>query len=113
MADFAWGVSAVSTYQLTVLSPLRLGDCELYELPTNPKRLMFHVSQCFRGTITAVMEKYCKCGNLRRVGGRYCSACHSKWMREFRATHPMTEEQKRKDNCRSFAGEYLRRGKIK
>jgi hypothetical protein len=33
-------------------------------------------------------------------------------MREWRKTHPMTEEQRRKDIARSKAGVYLRRGKI-
>ena len=37
---------------------------------------------------------------------------HSAYMRQWRATHSMTEEQKYKDNCRSYAGIYLRRGKI-
>jgi len=34
-------------------------------------------------------------------------------MRAWRKTHPMSEEQKKKDNCRSYAGTYLRRGKLK
>ena len=33
-------------------------------------------------------------------------------MREWRKTHPLTGEQRRKDNARSYAGVYLRRGKI-
>jgi len=33
-------------------------------------------------------------------------------MRKWRKTHKLTEEQKKKDNCRSYAGVYLRRGKI-
>jgi hypothetical protein len=33
-------------------------------------------------------------------------------MRDWRKTHPLTAEQRRKDNCRSIAGVYLRRGKI-
>lgn len=43
---------------------------------------------------------------------RYCLPCHAKKMREFRKTHPLTPEQRKKDNCRSYAGIYLRRGKI-
>lgn len=33
-------------------------------------------------------------------------------MREFRKNNVLTPEQKIKDNCRSYAGVYLRRGKI-
>lgn len=33
-------------------------------------------------------------------------------MREWRKTHPLTEEQKKRDNARSKAGQYFRRGKI-
>ncbi len=34
-------------------------------------------------------------------------------MREWRKKQHLTVEQKRKDACRSYAGVYLRRGKIK
>lgn len=34
-------------------------------------------------------------------------------MRVWRKTHPLTPEQKKKDNCRSYLGVYVRRGKIK
>lgn len=33
-------------------------------------------------------------------------------MRNWRALHPLTSEQKRRDNCRSYAGVYKRRGKL-
>lgn len=33
-------------------------------------------------------------------------------MREWRKDHPLTVEQKRRDNARSYAGVYLRRGRI-
>jgi hypothetical protein len=33
-------------------------------------------------------------------------------MREWRRHHPLTEEQRVKDRARSYAGVYLRRGKI-
>lgn len=33
-------------------------------------------------------------------------------MREWRLTHPLDDEQKRRDNARSYAGVYLRRGKL-
>lgn len=34
-------------------------------------------------------------------------------MREWRKIHPLTEEQKRRDNARSYAGVYLRRGLLR
>ena len=34
------------------------------------------------------------------------------YMREWRKTHPLTDEQKRRDRCRSYAGVYLRRGAL-
>lgn len=34
-------------------------------------------------------------------------------MREWRKTHPMTEEQKRKDRCRAYLNVYVQRGKVK
>lgn len=33
-------------------------------------------------------------------------------MREWRKTHPLNEEQRKKDICRSYAGVYKRRGLI-
>ena len=56
--------------------------------------------------------KLCKCGNLRRLSGRYCLDCHAAYMRTWRKTHPLTKSQVFKDTCRSYAGVYLRRGKI-
>jgi hypothetical protein len=38
---------------------------------------------------------------------------HAAYMREWRKTHRMTEEQRKKDSCRSYAREYLKRGKLK
>lgn len=34
-------------------------------------------------------------------------------MRDWRKTHPLNAEQRRRDIARSYAGVYLRRGKIK
>jgi len=58
-----------------------------------------------------------KCGAIHsRKNGSwisgYCNPCHAGYMREWRKTHPLTEEQRMKDSCRSYAGTYLRRGKI-
>lgn len=52
-----------------------------------------------------------RCDNDRQVG-RYCRPCHAAYMRDWRKTHPLTPEQRRKDNARSYAGVYLRRGKL-
>ena len=54
----------------------------------------------------------CPCGNPRRADQRNCRACHAAQMRRHRATHPLSVEQKLKDNCRSYAQVYLKRGKI-
>lgn len=48
-----------------------------------------------------------------QVTGRYCRPCHAEYARTWRKSHPMNPEQRRKDNCRSYANTYLRRGKIK
>ena len=56
--------------------------------------------------------KKCKCGNLARPDQRNCKACHAASMRKHRRNTPLTPEQRAKDNCRSYAGSYLKRGKI-
>ena len=58
------------------------------------------------------MNHLCKCGNLRREGQHNCLECHAAVMRAFRKITPLTPEQRKKDNCRSYAGVYLRRGKL-
>lgn len=59
-------------------------------------------------------DKCSKCGaEHRRRGQRYCLVCHAAYMRKYRKSHPLTDEQRKKDNARSYAGVYLRRGKIK
>ena len=35
---------------------------------------------------------------------------HAAYMRGWRKNHPLTEDQRYKDNCRSYAGVYKRRG---
>ena len=37
-------------------------------------------------------------------------AYHRRYMREWRKTHPLTKEQRFKDNCRSYARVYMLRG---
>ena len=60
------------------------------------------------------MDKKCsKCENTARKNGRYCVSCHNAHMRQWRKKNPMSDEQRKKDTCRSYGGVYLRRGKIK
>ena len=54
-----------------------------------------------------------KCsGRHDRQNQRYCADCHAAYMRDWRKTHPLTPEQKRKDNARSYANTYKKRGKL-
>jgi len=48
-----------------------------------------------------------------RKNQRICKKCHAAYMRKWRKFHPLTDKQKKKDNCRSYANTYLRRGKLK
>ena len=41
------------------------------------------------------------------------TAKQAAYQREWRKKHPMTEEQRERDNARSYAGVYLRRGVLK
>lgn len=43
---------------------------------------------------------------------RYCRAHKAEYMREWRRTHPLSEEERRKDNCRSYTHTLIKRGKI-
>ena len=59
------------------------------------------------------MKLHCsRCQNPRRKSGRFCLTCHAENMREWRRTHPLNPDQRKKDNCRSYAGVYKRRGKL-
>lgn len=53
------------------------------------------------------------CGVIHLHKSRYCNSCQAEYMREWRKTHPLTEEQRKKDICRSYAGVYLRRNFLK
>lgn len=37
---------------------------------------------------------------------------HAAYMRKWRRSHPMTDEQRKKGSCRSYARQYLKRGKL-
>lgn len=54
----------------------------------------------------------CRCGQAARPKQRTCVDCHAAYMRGWRKTNPLTPEQRVKDNARSYAGVYKRRGKL-
>ena len=59
-------------------------------------------------------HKCTKCGGEKTSKTqRWCNKCSAKYMRAWRKNHSLTEDQKKKDNARSSAGVYLRRGKIR
>ena len=59
------------------------------------------------------MNKCIKCGVSDRMENqRWCKSCHAEYMRAWRRTHRLNDEQRTKDNCRSYAGVYKRRGKL-
>jgi hypothetical protein len=52
-----------------------------------------------------------RCGKSNdRKRQRYCRSCHAAYQRQWRKTHPLTKAQRRKDNTRSYANAYQRRG---
>ena len=51
--------------------------------------------------------------NPQAQGQKYCLRCHAAYMRDWRKTHPLNAAQRRKDNCRSYANVYKRRGRLK
>lgn len=53
-----------------------------------------------------------KCGATHTRSHRWCSTCHAAYMREWRKDHPMSPEQRRRANARSYAKVYVQRGKI-
>lgn len=83
---------------------------------------MFKCPKCNVNPVTEKWARYCtlcrrtcpRCGeDLRGQRSGYCNDCHAKYMRENRRKYKdLSEEQKRRDRCRSYANVYLRRGKI-
>lgn len=53
-----------------------------------------------------------RCSLRHNRNGAYCRSCHAAYMRNWRLDRPLTVEQRLRDNCRSYAAVYLRRGKI-
>ena len=54
----------------------------------------------------------CSCGNPTRPGQAYCNACHAKYMKEWRKTHKMSDEQRMKNTARSHLNLYVKRGVV-
>jgi hypothetical protein len=52
------------------------------------------------------------CTEPHNRNGRYCRDCHAAYMREWRKSHPLTPEQRKKANARAYANVYQRRGKL-
>jgi len=52
------------------------------------------------------------CDRPPRTGQRTCISCHAAFMRAWRRQHPLTGEQRRRANARSYAHVYLKRGKL-
>jgi hypothetical protein len=64
--------------------------------------------------VTRVKTDICsRCKGPRDRGAqRYCKACHAAYVREWKKTHPPSEEERKKNRARSITGVYFRRGKI-
>lgn len=59
------------------------------------------------------MKDCSTCGKPHnRAGQSYCAECHAAYMRSWRLTHPLTDEQRKKDTCRSYTNVLIRRGRL-
>jgi len=76
---------------------------------SNDPREIFNGKLCAMCNKTYVPVRYF----AKRKSYPYCNPCHAAHQREWRKANPLSPEARRKDNCRSYAGVYLRRGKIK
>lgn len=52
------------------------------------------------------------CGKDHSGTSYYCDDCKNAYMRDWRKTHPMNAEQRRRDSARSYTHTYVKRGKI-
>lgn len=86
-----------------------------------PKEIaaMVHVSvwtvyRTLRPGTKQYVSEFCHCGNKRRsIGQKNCRECHSKAVKKWRESHPLTGEQRLRSIARSYLKVYVRRGKIK
>lgn len=65
--------------------------------------------------VAALARKAChKCGGeMKKYGHRMvCRPCANAWQRQWRKSHPMSDDQRKRDVARSIAGVYKRRGHL-
>lgn len=56
-------------------------------------------------------DKCSKCEKTKELESqRYCLKCKNAYMREWRKSHPLNDEQRMKANARSYSKEYRKRG---
>ena len=56
----------------------------------------------------------CRCGKLKeRISRPYCRACSGQYQRQWRKHHPLTDEQRWKNNVRGIARYYWLRGTLR
>lgn len=61
------------------------------------------------------MERHRTCPLCQRKharNGSYCSDCHNAYMREWRKTHPQTEDEQRKSRTRAYTHVLIKRGHL-
>lgn len=58
------------------------------------------------------MKNCSVCKKKHKSHGRYCRKCHAAYMRAWRKMHFMNDEQKKRDNARSIANQYKKRGHL-
>jgi hypothetical protein len=55
-----------------------------------------------------------RCGKLKeRISWAYCRTCERIYHRQWRKRHPLTQEQRRKNNARGKARRFWLRGKLR
>jgi hypothetical protein len=74
-----------------------------------------HVAQAIVGGKCLTCRHLCpKCKlRTRAARTRWCVECKSAYMRKWRKGRALTETQKMRDACRSYANVYKQRGKLK
>lgn len=73
---------------------------------------MFAWTFALRSALFPPMKICSKCDQPAAPRRAYCLACHAANMRVFRSLHPMTPEQRKRANARSYLHVYVKRGKV-
>jgi hypothetical protein len=60
-----------------------------------------------------IREECTNCDRSHAPGQRYCLVCKAEYMREWRKSHPISPEQRKRRQARSTASIATRRGKLK